>query len=147
MTNIDRVQLCPCQSGKCYVDCCRPFHMQTAQPLTAEALMRSRYSAFALGNPSSAEPNIKQQMQEYLAKTQRQNDRPVEELNEAIIWDTLVIKGRKDGKKRHKTGMVHFVATYHFEQKPLQTFYHEEISFFEKTVSGQWLYTTGEQRA
>lgn len=42
------LSLCPCQSGKSYIDCCQPFHLQQALPDTAEKLMRSRYSAYVL---------------------------------------------------------------------------------------------------
>jgi SEC-C motif domain protein len=40
--------LCPCCSELDYSDCCKPYHTGTAAP-TALALMRSRYSAYALG--------------------------------------------------------------------------------------------------
>ncbi len=40
---------CPCGSQKPYGDCCRPAHRGEREPASAEALMRSRYSAFALG--------------------------------------------------------------------------------------------------
>ncbi|MCP5509002.1 MAG: SEC-C domain-containing protein [Chlamydiales bacterium] len=39
---------CPCHSGKPYADCCQSFHLGFPPP-TALALMRSRYSAYALG--------------------------------------------------------------------------------------------------
>lgn len=39
---------CPCHSGRPYAGCCEPFHRGTPAPTCAE-LMRSRYSAFALG--------------------------------------------------------------------------------------------------
>ncbi len=39
---------CPCHSGKAYADCCESFHRGFAPP-SALALMRSRYSAYALG--------------------------------------------------------------------------------------------------
>lgn len=39
---------CPCGSGRPLPDCCGRFHAGVAAP-TAEALMRSRYSAYALG--------------------------------------------------------------------------------------------------
>ncbi len=39
---------CPCTSGLRYRECCAPYHRGTAEPPDAEALMRSRYSAFAL---------------------------------------------------------------------------------------------------
>jgi SEC-C motif-containing protein len=38
---------CPCGRGLPYEECCGPAHEGNA-PATAEALMRSRYSAFAL---------------------------------------------------------------------------------------------------
>ncbi|MCU1437526.1 MAG: motif domain protein, partial [Naasia sp.] len=41
---------CPCGSGQPYAECCEPLHLGAAAA-TAEALMRSRYSAFALGLP------------------------------------------------------------------------------------------------
>jgi SEC-C motif-containing protein len=39
---------CPCQSGLSYETCCGPAHDGSRPPATAEALMRSRYSAYAL---------------------------------------------------------------------------------------------------
>ena len=41
-------QSCPCHSGKLYSVCCRPYH-HGAVPENALVLMRSRYSAYALG--------------------------------------------------------------------------------------------------
>ncbi|WP_394850563.1 hypothetical protein LZC95_24290 [Pendulispora brunnea] len=40
---------CPCHSGARYSACCEPFHTGASQAPTPEALMRSRYAAFALG--------------------------------------------------------------------------------------------------
>ncbi|MBK5938172.1 hypothetical protein CCR96_02550 [Halochromatium roseum] len=37
---------CPCGSGHTLADCCEPFLAGTTMPATAEALMRSRYTAF-----------------------------------------------------------------------------------------------------
>lgn len=41
-------QICPCCSGKSYQTCCQFFH-NGGQAESPEQLMRSRYSAFALG--------------------------------------------------------------------------------------------------
>ncbi len=41
-----RPTVCPCTSGQPYATCCRPLHLG-AEAETAEALMRSRYAAFA----------------------------------------------------------------------------------------------------
>lgn len=40
--------LCPCDSKKNYDLCCQPLH-EGAEPKTCEELMRSRYSAYAIG--------------------------------------------------------------------------------------------------
>ena len=40
---------CPCGSGTLYAACCGPLHRGRALPATAEQLMRSRYSAYAVG--------------------------------------------------------------------------------------------------
>ena len=40
---------CPCQSGRPYDQCCGPCHRGEPAP-TPEALMRARYSAYALGD-------------------------------------------------------------------------------------------------
>lgn len=42
---------CPCGSGETYANCCRVFHKGEKEPPTAQALMRSRYSAFAAAQP------------------------------------------------------------------------------------------------
>lgn len=47
---ISESSLCPCLSGKSYVECCQLFYFQLAFPESAEKLMRSRYSAYLLVN-------------------------------------------------------------------------------------------------
>lgn len=39
---------CPCHGGRSYGACCRPWHHGAPAP-TPEALMRSRFAAYALG--------------------------------------------------------------------------------------------------
>ena len=39
---------CPCTSGRPYKNCCQPLH-NGGKPASPEALMRSRFSAYALG--------------------------------------------------------------------------------------------------
>lgn len=43
---------CPCDTGLPFDHCCGPLHDGTRTAGTAEQLMRSRYSAFVLGNPA-----------------------------------------------------------------------------------------------
>ena len=69
MSRRDKPTPCPCGSGRALPQCCGPY-LEGARPApTAEALMRSRYTAYALGaqayllatwhpstRPSSLEP-------------------------------------------------------------------------------------------
>jgi SEC-C motif-containing protein len=48
MANFNPNDLCPCQSGKKYKKCCRPVHTGVLLP-DPPALVRARYSAYALG--------------------------------------------------------------------------------------------------
>ncbi|GIL94073.1 hypothetical protein Vretimale_404 [Volvox reticuliferus] len=43
---------CPCGSGSPYEACCAPYHQGQASPSSAEALLRSRYSAYVAKEPS-----------------------------------------------------------------------------------------------
>lgn len=40
---------CPCKSGLDYAECCKPFHDGLKVVEDAERLLRTRYSAYALG--------------------------------------------------------------------------------------------------
>jgi len=41
---------CPCGNGLLYVNCCQPYHLNIKTAPTAEALMRSRFSAFVVAD-------------------------------------------------------------------------------------------------
>ncbi|MEN8443698.1 MAG: YchJ family metal-binding protein [Cyanobacteria bacterium J06555_13] len=79
---------------------------------TAEALMRSRYSAFCLGNV------------DYLILTHHPSMRTDDEeksLSRTIRttqWTNLVVLSRQKGRKRDKTGVVEFVAAYATRKAP-----------------------------
>lgn len=45
-----RTTICPCGSAKAFSQCCFPYINNDSQPPTPEALMRSRYSAYATKN-------------------------------------------------------------------------------------------------
>ena len=42
---------CPCGTRRPYAACCQPYHAGRREPPDAESLMRSRYAAFARGEP------------------------------------------------------------------------------------------------
>ncbi|UDY36608.1 YchJ family protein [Dermatobacter hominis] len=120
---------CPCGSGAAYSRCCRPLHLATAEAPTAEALMRSRYSAHAKRLP------------EHLLRTWHPTTRPAQvELDPATRWTGLRVLSIGDGGPDDLTGVVEFVATYETPSGPGRL---HEVSRFERT-GGRWTYVDGD---
>jgi SEC-C motif-containing protein len=125
------VKLCPCESKKPYSVCCEPYHNGIAAP-TAEALMRSRYTAFALG------------LEEYLLQTWHPETRPLALYlaeDTATKWLGLQIKNAENfsGNINEKSASVEFVARYKIAGKAERL---HELSEFE-WIAGRWYYLVG----
>jgi SEC-C motif-containing protein len=115
---------CPCGLGDDYDACCGRFHAGAAAP-TAEALMRSRYSAFAVGDA------------DYLLRTWHPSGRPAElALDPSITWTRLAILETTGGGLFDTTGTVRFRAVYTRDGK---RGVQEENSRFTRQ-DGAWLY-------
>ena len=94
---------CPCQSLLEYNVCCGRYHKGKLTAPTAEALMRSRYSAYSL------------QLGRYLFKTWHKTTRPsIQSLlkKDDTEWLNLKIVKTKQGMEQDDTGIVTFIATY-----------------------------------
>ncbi|TDX84032.1 YchJ family protein [Epilithonimonas xixisoli] len=119
---------CPCCSGKSYEDCCHLYHTKEKFPPTAEALMRSRFSAFAIPNG------------EYLwettspGKRKFHNKKSLQEWGEINDWTKLEILDTPSMNK------VEFQAFYTDEDGNPQV--HHELSTF-KTIQNRWYYVSG----
>jgi SEC-C motif domain protein len=120
---------CPCCSGKFYEDCCQPYHLKKKSAPTAEALMRSRFSAFAIPNGDylweTTSPN----------KRQFHNKKDLQEWGEINEWTKLEIVNKPTDYK------VEFKAFYKDEEGNPQV--HHELSQF-KMIQNRWFYVTGE---
>lgn len=120
---------CPCGSGRAYEACCGRFHAGRPAP-TAVALMRSRYSAFALGLP------------DYLLATWHPATRPADlDLDQATTWTGLEILGTEAGKAWDQAGTVTFVASF---SSPDGDGTMRERSGFT-LEGGRWYYVDGAQ--
>ena len=125
---------CPCGSQKPYADCCGPFHAGTGRPQTAAALMRSRYSAFAL------------QLKDYLVTTLHPDKRRPDEAQalaqsfQNTEWLGLSIIQTGAGTEHDDKGTVEFVAYYRSGSQQGQL--HERSRFVKK--GEQWLYVDGD---
>ncbi|MEU9383868.1 YchJ family protein [Streptomyces sp. NPDC048279] len=119
------VSTCPCGLAETYEGCCGRFHRDEAAAPTAEALMRSRYSAFVRRD----EP--------YLLRTWHPRTRPGRlDLDPGMRWTGLEILATTDGTPFHTTGTVTFRAS--FRGGTLH-----ERSRFER-VDGAWVYVDGD---
>ncbi|MGW0084925.1 YchJ family protein [Streptomyces sp. NPDC003393] len=116
---------CPCGRSEPYARCCGRYHSGAAAAPTAEALMRSRYSAFARGDAG------------YLLRTWHPRTRPARlDLDAGMRWTGLEILGTTDGSAFHTTGTVTFRASYRGGSL-------HERSRFER-VEGAWVYVDGD---
>src|SRR5689334_6847518 len=123
------MSMCPCGSGKSYERCCAPFHKGEIHAPTPEALMRSRYSAFVLGDFSYIEKTMRGKPLKSFSKKQ------LEQCHPQTKWLGLQVLSASEEKER---GEVHFIALYAMEGKKVQI---EERSQFEKR-GGKWYYTS-----
>ncbi|MER7835896.1 YchJ family metal-binding protein [Streptomyces sp. NPDC096040] len=115
---------CPCGLPQSYDECCGRYHSGAAAP-TAEALMRSRYSAFVVEDSA------------YLLRTWHPRTRPARlDLGPGMRWTGLEILGTGDGSAFHSTGTVEFRASYRGGSL-------HELSRFER-VDGAWVYLDGD---
>jgi SEC-C motif-containing protein len=125
---------CPCGSGLDYEACCRPFIDGTALPPTAEALMRSRYSAFSV--------DAIDYLHDTLAHDRRDGfDRgETERWARDSTWLGLDIVGTQQGGPEDSEGVVAFSARFKFEGKDHT---HYEVSRFRRD-DGRWVYVDGQ---
>lgn len=118
--------LCPCGSGRSLEACCGRWHAGTPAP-TPEALMRSRYAAYALG------------LDDYVLATWAPETRPAVlfEAGEARPkWLSLEVKASSESGDE---GFVHFAAKGRTSGGAFKL---EEKSRFRRE-NGCWLYVDG----
>ncbi|MCW2575427.1 MAG: uncharacterized protein JWR66_1457 [Modestobacter sp.] len=122
------LRTCPCGSGLPYAECCGRLHDGTATAATAEQLMRSRYSAFAVGDPA------------YLLATWHSTTRPgAVDLDPRIRWIGLEVLATSAGGLLAAEGTVEFRA--HSVVDRAAGTQHEDSRFVRE--DGQWRYLDG----
>ena len=123
-------QHCPCGSGKALAACCGAFISDQQPAPTAEKLMRSRYTAFVLGEA------------EYLQQTWHERTRPSSLQLDDVRWLGLKICGVQQGGIDDEQGKVEFIARYKLNGRGYRL---HEVSRFVKQ-GGRWFYLDGEQK-
>jgi SEC-C motif domain protein len=120
---------CPCRKKsdtKTYDDCCQPYHVGARAAPTAEALMRSSYSAFALDNTA------------YLSATWHPTTRPAEiQLTPVQEWVLLrILATQEDGDSATVEFIAHSRITGNIHKL-------REVSCFVRE-GGRWQYIDGQ---
>jgi SEC-C motif-containing protein len=119
---------CPCSSGETFDACCEPYLTGSVDAPTAEKLMRSRFTAFAVGDVA------------YLRTSWHPDTAPAElELDPDQRWYRLDILAADAGGLFDETGTVQFEARY---KHPDGAGTMSEISRFVR-VDGRWRYLDG----
>jgi SEC-C motif domain protein len=122
------VRRCPCGTALPLADCCARLHDGTAAAATAEQLMRSRYTAFVLGNAG------------YLLDTWHPTTRPATlHLDDRVRWAGLEILATTGGSLLAAEGTVEFRASHVHEGRPGAQ--HENSRFLRD--GGRWRYVDG----
>ncbi|QTA83984.1 SEC-C motif-containing protein [Desulfonema limicola] len=127
------MEKCPCGSELDYSNCCEPLIKGEKKADTAEALIRSRYSAY-----------VKKEI-DYIAETvhpdQRQEDsrKTIENWAENTQWHKLEILECSQGGPEDITGSVEFTADYTEKGKKRK---HHELAVFKK-FEDQWYFFDG----
>jgi len=128
---------CPCGSGKEFGSCCAPLLEGKEQAETAEQLMRSRYTAFAVGN-------VDYIFDTHDPDTVHQIDRKsTETWSKQSEWLGLEILSTNLGGPDDYTGTVEFLARYKARGTKID---HREVATFRKH-NGAWLFVDGEEVA
>ena len=132
MTDIS--QSCPCGSKRKFAQCCDRYISGTKHAPIAEALMRSRYTAYTLGNVDYILVTWAEQTRQTVdSASLLQRCKETEYLSLKII-------SKIGGTRKHTAGQVEFAAAFKSLGK-LQT--HHEVSNFIKQAD-QWFYLDGE---
>lgn len=120
---------CPCGSGETYHACCGRFIEGDAQAQTAEQLMRSRYTAYTLGNGDW--------LRETWHPATRRSDPGLEP---GIKWLGLRIIATELGAVGDTKGVVELVARYKIQGRAHRL--HERSRFRRR--EGRWYYVDGD---
>lgn len=127
MTSKPTPKNCPCGTGKLYSQCCEPFHRGSQKPDSPEKLMRSRYSAYVVGNI------------DYIAKTndpvggENFDAEAAEAWSQQSEWlglEIIAAQGNEvEFRARFKTDgkelVHHEVSLFRFDQKTSTWFYQD----------------------
>ena len=122
---LDLSSPCPCGTGRLAESCCAPVHSGAVQAPTAEALMRSRYSAFVVGD-------VDHLLASWHPQTRPEGVQP----DPGLRWTKLEIVETSGGGLFDAEGIVEFRA--HYSDGGRRGDMHERSRFVRH--DGAWVY-------
>lgn len=125
---------CPCGAARTYAKCCNRYISGDKLPPIAEALMRSRYTAYCVGDidyvlATWAPQTVTQVDAQSLAKRKAETE-----------YLGLKIISKSAGTRKHNQGQVEFEAKFITLGK--QQTHHENSNFIK--IDGKWHYVDGQ---
>ncbi|MBD2109177.1 YchJ family protein [Nodosilinea sp. FACHB-13] len=130
---IGATERCPCGGEESFGDCCQPYLLGKAEAPTAEALMRSRYTAYHQGDI------------DYLIATHHPTQRyggqraAIGQSVATTTWLGLRVIATEAGQAANSKGVVEFIA-YYADPRPGQV--HERSRFVRQKQ--RWFYLDGD---
>ena len=125
-------EICPCGSGKAYGLCCEPIIKKTALAESPEALMRSRYSAYAKGEILWLRDSLEEKQRKGF------DEKGARQWSNAEWLGLRIIESKIDEAKN--AGWVEFAAK--FKQGGVAREHHEVSEFVRK--NNEWVLTEGQ---
>ncbi|MDP6428793.1 MAG: YchJ family protein [Rhodospirillales bacterium] len=124
---------CPCGSARDFEECCGPI-IEGAPAPTAEALMRSRYTAYVTGAFDHIENTHAPEVQGDF------NRSAAESMALGAKWTGLEIREVTGGGADDQTGTVEFVTRF---KRGGENYAHHELNNFRRQ-DGRWVYVDGD---
>lgn len=134
MNNQIIINECFCGSGDTFEQCCKPIIDGTQPASTAQALMRSRYSAYVIVASQYLIDST------HISQRANYSKADIEAWAKESHWQKLEIIDCKKGLSDDSIGEVEFKAYYKDSKNTLQI--HHERSVFKKE-NGDWFYVSG----
>lgn len=127
------MELCYCNSGLPFAECCEPVLVDIKNAKTAEAVMRSRYSAYVLKDYNhlyeSLHPDHRKDFDQDATK----------QWAEAAEWVQFELMNKDENDEEGKA-TLEFAAHFKIGKEIVK---HHEISTFEK-IEGCWYFVNGD---
>ena len=125
---------CPCGSEKAFSECCQPLISGAHTAQSAEALMRSRYSAYVNGEIDYIYDTL------HPSKRESFDRKESKEWSTQSTWVSLEILGTEKGGPEDEIGLVEFIAQFRQNDKLVK---HHEVAEFVKQ-NDRWFFLDGQ---